>query len=156
MKFLGVFLGIFFFAGASRHHEATATIPRELLNEAMMSSHGNRPMCEVVPSRASICREEVIRIDQDFAYKWPVLYFYLDQRPENRSLILIYISKLRDQLAVVEYECSERRRLQNTIYAIDAQLALMELRLHGKTIEPALESRAHDEREIFLFGIVRI
>ena len=141
--------------GTLGQYEARADSP-QVWEESAGEERRNRSMCEIISSHASICRHEVVLIDQDFAYKWPILFFYLDQRPENRSLIQHYIMRLRYQLSVVSHECSGRARLQNTIHAIDAQLAIMQLRIEGKEIRPAIESHAYHERGSFLFAIVKI
>lgn len=101
--------------------------------------HAER-MCLAYTAHADVCRREVRRIDRDFAYKWPVLFLYLDAKRENRPLTIGYIVELRAQLANISRECATRQRLQKIIRAIDVQFAMFILRLQGHEAVPALDA----------------
>gem|GEM_PF-5795344 len=100
---------------------------------ALVSKQRERMMSVVRLTPPQVCRREWKRIDLDFNYKWPVLFFYLDVRPENRPLTLGYIARLRDQLGRLMIECYAFKGPLLNIIQIDGKIANIERLLMGQT-----------------------
>lgn len=133
-------LGIAFMAMSSGRGTHVCAGHQAIAVEVTMQREERREsrMCLARSARADICRREVRRIDRDFAYKWPMLFLYLDAKQENRSLTIGYIVELRAQLANISKECATRQRLQKIIRAIDMQFVMFILRLQGHEVAPTL------------------
>jgi len=121
-----------FTGSAYAEHDTCTIFPRQ--RERMMSVE------EL--TLPQICRREWKRIDLDFNYKWPVLFFYLDQRPENRPLTLGYIRRIRDQLGRLIVECYAFKGPLLNIVQIDGKIANIERLLMGQTPIEQYSTRA--------------